>query len=284
MRRAAQKAGDDLAERQRAGDIAAPRAMRPWDFSLGGTRQQKAALAALPTTAYLGIDAFSVPMQKPGGKKAEHRMMYVGILYTPDKERAHYLADFDLSLLAAQMRSAADALGLGAAARRVAISDAGNGLEEALLRNFDDGLLCIMDWYHAAEHLHEYARCLRQDEGEAQAWAEEAKTVLWEQGGKGLGEWLGGQAEPADAGTAEELRKLRGYFKGNEHRTDYPEYRKQGLDVGSGPTEAACKIVGARLKGSGMRWVEQGAARMAPLRALYLSGDEAWKTYWCLAS
>ncbi len=75
-----------------------------------------------------------------------------------------------------------------------------------------------------------------------------------------------------------------GYFEGNLHRTDYPEYRKQGLDVGSGPTEAACKVVGSRLKGSGMRWAEDGAARIAPLRVLSLSGDEAWDAYCPLAA
>lgn len=286
VRRAAEKAGDGLARRQRAGGIAAPEALRPWDCSLGATKAEKAQALALglPTTAYLGIDAFSVPMQKPGGKKAEHRMMYVGVLYTPDKRRAHYLADFDLAELAAQMRRAADALGLGGAERRVAISDGGNGLEEAFKRNFDDGMLCILDWWHAAQHLHDYAKMLHGDGAEAKAWAEQAKTVLWEKGGKDLGEHLRGMPEPSDAGTAEEFRKLLGYFKNNEHRTDYPEYRKQGLDVGSGPTEAACKIMGARLKGSGMRWVEEGAARIAPLRALFLSGDGAWDAYWCLAS
>ena len=69
---------------------------------------------------------------------------------------------------------------------------------------------------------------------------------------------------------AEELRKLIGYFENNEHRTDYPSYRSHGWDIGSGPTEAGCKVVGARLKGSGMRWLEEGAAQVAPLRALYL--------------
>ncbi len=85
-------------------------------------------------------------------------------------------------------------------------------------------------------------------------------------------------------GAAEELRKLLGYFGDNEHRTDYPAYRRHGWDIGSGPTEAACKVVGARLKQSGMRWVEAGAAQVAPLRALYLSGPEVWDAGWALAA
>ena len=85
---------------------------------------------------------------------------------------------------------------------RVVISEGSNGLE-AFKRNFDDGLLCTLDWYHATEYLHGYAKCLHQAEEEAQAWAYGAKTVLWEPGGQGLDQWLRGQAEPADAGTAE---------------------------------------------------------------------------------
>ena len=82
--------------------------MIPWDFGLEGHRH---------TVAYLGLDAFSVPMQQPGGGKAEGRMLYTAILYTPDKSRSHYLVDFDLDRLAAQMRRAATALGLGGPTR-----------------------------------------------------------------------------------------------------------------------------------------------------------------------
>ena len=78
----------------------------------------------------------------------------------------------------------------------------------------------------------------------------------------------------------EELRKLIGYFEKNEHRTDYPNYRKKGWDIGSGPTEAGCKIIGVRLKASGMRWVEDGAAPVAARRALYVSSGKLWDGFW----
>ena len=48
----------------------------------------------------------------------------------------------------------------------------------------------------------------------------------------------------------------------------------------SSPTEAGCKIVGERLKGSGMRWVEDGAAPVASLRALYVSSGKLWDGFW----
>ena len=212
-------------------------------------------------------------------------MLYTAVLYTPDKSGSHYPADFDLDRLAGQMRRAAIALGLGEASQVIAITDAGHGIEAALRRHLWDDLLCILDWYHAAQHLHAYASGLcAADAGAASVWAKKAKGILYERGGTALLAYLRRQPVPAEAGAADELRKLVGYFADNEHRTDYPSYRKHGWDIGSGPTEAACKVVGARLKGSGMRWVESGAAQVAPLRALYLSGAEVWDAFWALAA
>jgi hypothetical protein len=276
VRSTAEAAGARLAARQQAGDVVRPRPARPWDFRLEGRRR---------TAAYLGLDAFSVPMQQPGGGRAEGRMLYTAVLYTPDKGHHHYLADFDHDRLAAQLRQAATRLGVGGAHQVVAITDAGNGLEAALRRHFWDDLLCILDWYHACQHLHAYAARLHAgDAAAAAAWARQAKGLLYERGGTALLGHLRAQPGPADAAVADELRKLVGYFADNEHRTDYPEYRRHGWDIGSGPTEAACKVVGARLKGSGMRWVEAGAAQVAPLRALYLSGADAWDAFWDLAA
>jgi hypothetical protein len=276
VRSATETTGDRLAERQQSGDIVCPAPRRPWDFRLEGQQH---------TAAYLGLDAFSVPIQQSGGGQCHGRMLYTAILYTPDKSHHHYLVDFDLDRLAGQMRQAANRLGLGAANQLMAITDAGNGLEAALRRHFWDDLLCILDWYHASQHLHGYAGRLHAgDAAAAAAWARQAKDVLYERGGTALLEHLRGQAVPDDAGVADELRKLIGYFTANEHRTDYLEYRRHGWDIGSGPTEAACKVVGERLKGSGMRWLAEGAAKVAPLRALYLSGAEAWDTFWAMAA
>ncbi len=78
----------------------------------------------------------------------------------------------------------------------------------------------------------------------------------------------------------EALRKLIGYFTNNRRRTDYPTYRLKGWDIGSGPTEAGRKIIGERLNGWGMRWVEDGAVTVASLRPLYVSGGKVWDGFW----
>jgi hypothetical protein len=254
--------------------VVVPAPAVPWDFTVEGHGH---------TVAYLGLDAFSVPIQGRKGAKADHRMIYAAVLYTPDKSASHYLVDFDLGSLAAQMRRAAVRLGLGAANQLIAITDAGNGLEEALRGHFERDLLCVLDWYHASEHLHDYSK-VAYGEAEGAAWAGKAKTILYERGGTELLAYLRSLPIPGGAEAAEEHRKLVGYFANNEHRTDYPSYRSHGWDIGSGPTEAACKVVGARLKGSGMRWVEGGAAEVAPLRALYQSGPRAWDAFFALSA
>jgi hypothetical protein len=233
--------------------------------------------------AYGGLDAFSVPMQGVQATKAEHRMLYTALLYTPGKEHTRYLVDFELDALAEQVQAQARALGIPQVSALIAVTDGGNGREEALQRSRADNLTTILDWYHAAAHLCDFAKQWHARAAAACAqWQEQAKSILYEQGGDALLTFL--QAIDLPPRTAaevhEELRKLIGYFANNRHRTAYPTYRANGWDIGSGPTEAGCKIIGERLKGSGMRGVEDGAAPVAALRALYVSGGKLWDGFW----
>ena len=65
-------------------------------------------------------------------------MLYTALLYTPDKEHTRYLVDFDLEPLAEQVRTQAGALGIAQVSDLIAITDGGNGLEEALQRQLGD--------------------------------------------------------------------------------------------------------------------------------------------------
>jgi len=233
--------------------------------------------------AYVGVDAFSVPMQGIRAGKAEHRMLYTALLYTPGKEHSRYLVDFELDALAEQVRSQARALGIELVSQLIAVTDGGNGLEEALMRYLAADLQTILDWYHAAEHLCDFANVwLGHNDPTREAWQQETKGILYERGGEALLAHLHAMELPPATSpeVREEFRKLVGYFENNRHRTDYPSYRAKGWDIGSGPTEAGCKIIGERLKGSGMRWVEDGATTVAALRALYVSGGTLWDGFW----
>ena len=272
--RCTEAAGDRLHGQLRSGRMVKPAQPEP-----GWTGPRAEGQPA----AYIGLDAFSVPMQGPEGEKADHRMLYTALVYTPDKRHCRYVVDFDLDAVGAQVRSLARACGVAQVQDLIAVTDGGNGLEEALQRHLADNLTTILDWYHAAQHLHDFAAVLHaRDEDAAAAWAREAKEILYERGGSALVEFLHALRLPKGtrAEVREALRKLMGYFEHNRHRTDYPSYRQRGWDIGSGPTEAACKIIGERLKGSGMRWVEHGAATVGALRALYVSSPKLWDGFW----
>src|SRR5690606_32706321 len=70
-----------------------------------------------------------------------------------------------------------------------------------------------------------------------------------------------------------------GYFRRNRRRMTYAIFASQGLPIGSGVVEAACKtLVTQRLKRSGMTWSEAGAQAILTPRAWTQSDrfDHAW--------
>jgi hypothetical protein len=279
-RRRTEEAGADLRGRHQAGEAVRPPAgQRPWDLTLPDRDEQSFD----GTVAYVGLDAFAVPTRGPGGRGVVYRMLYTGLLYDPRKKHTVYVADFDHEAAAAQLRLYAAALRLGTADTLVALTDAGNGLEPALRRCCSGALVFVLDFYHAAEHLHAFAQSWHgRDSPAGRAWAEEAKGLLRTSGGAALREHLEKVVlgPEDDAEVHEALRLLSGYVAENVHRMDYPAYRARGWDIGSGPTEAGCKLLGGRLKGTGMRWCASGSEQVAALRALYASGEGLWDAFW----
>ncbi len=79
-------------------------------------------------------------------------------------------------------------------------------------------------------------------------------------------------AVPPTSEAAEVLRVERAYFTTNAARMRYPQFRAQGLPVGSGAIESAARhLVQQRLKGPGMRWSVEGAAAILALRSALAS-------------
>jgi hypothetical protein len=278
-RRVTQAAGGRLRQHYAGGAVVLPGRPAAWDFSL----PDRDGRSFPGTVAYLGLDAFAVATRPAQGKEVEWRMLYVGLLYDPRKEHTVYVTDYDFEAVAARLRGYAVAFGLAAAAVQVAITDGGNGLERVLRQNVSDALQFVLDYWHEAQRLHKLAALLYPgDDGRAAAWAERAKGILWERGGAALLRHLRAARLPAGAGeeAAEELRRRIDHYAENGHRADYPGYRAKGWDVGSGPTEAGCKVLQGRLKGAGMRWAVSGSEQVAALKALYASGEGLWDAFW----
>ena len=66
------------------------------------------------------------------------------------------------------------------------------------------------------------------------------------------------------------LDALVRYYRTNEKRMRYTEFREAGLPIGSGIVESAHKhVLQARMKQAGQRWSMLRGRRMVQLRALY---------------
>ena len=77
----------------------------------------------------------------------------------------------------------------------------------------------------------------------------------------------------------EKIEKVLKYLRKNRHRMRYAEWKREGLMIGSGVVEAACKtLVAQRLKLSGMRWSSTGAQAILTMRGWDQSErfDAAW--------
>ena len=150
----------------------------------------------------------------------------------------------------------------------------------------------VLDWYHAMEHIWAVGRAkFGSKEKELWAWVTRLETQLYSGKVQAVIEAL--QTVAAELGTpdqalSEQARALDprwiahrnvGYFEDNRERMNYPAYRAQGLPIGSGVVESACKhVVASRCKRAGMRWDESGAENILALRCLAL--NERWDSAW----
>jgi hypothetical protein len=185
-------------------------------------------------------------------------------------------------------RLEAEKRGIRKAVEVIGIHDGGNWIDPLWEQHFG----ChprILDYYHAAEHLHEVARAAYPaDSGGAGALAEELVTLLWE--GRidplldRLRELLAQAGGPLESdGPGHPRRVLSGnvgYFQRHRDHTDYPTYRSKGWPIGSGITESGVKLFGKRVKGTEQFWNVCGAEAILALRSTWLSEDECSAYYW----
>jgi hypothetical protein len=70
----------------------------------------------------------------------------------------------------------------------------------------------------------------------------------------------------------EELKSAVTYFTNHKEKMHYARWQREGLPIGSGVTEAACKtLIKQRLCNAGMRWKDKGASAVISLRSLVIT-------------
>jgi hypothetical protein len=135
----------------------------------------------------------------------------------------------------------------------------------------------VVDFWHACGYVHQMAEGLFGAGAAAQRWfgkwrrwlrdrhqgrAQVLRSAMWHFNNRKL----------TKAGTKMFWKGYR-YLRKHAPWMHYASYRRQGMPIGSGVTEAACKTVFAeRLKRSGMTWGRAGGQVIVDLRVLVLSG------------
>jgi hypothetical protein len=248
---------------------------------------------------------------KRPGQRARTREVKVGAVFThrrPEKEQPSEQhphpenkyprpeRDYQSTSYVAQISSAqefglelrAEALRRGMAWARVVVflGDGAAWVWKLARINFS-GAVCILDFYHATEHLMLLANAL-YGEGSAQAkklfrrWrkrclADKVDQIIVE----------AEAALPQGGKVRTFAKKQIAYLVRNRSRMLYQTFRQAGYFIGSGVVEAGCKtVVGQRLKQSGMLWGLKGAGHMLTVRAALLSRwfDAFWNASALLSS
>lgn len=249
------------------------------------------AMPALETpiaTVGISLDGAMIPMADSAG----YREAMVGTLsfYDDEGERQHtiYLAaapeygksEF-LQRLEREIRRAKQHF---PAALYLGIADGAASNWRFLEQHTDRQLI---DFFHATEYVGKIAQATypqRQAESKRSQWQHEHCKKL-KHDDAALDLLIGEAARLSQRRTLsqtlrEDVLSAWTYFTNHRHQMDYPGFVAEGLPIGSGVTEAACKsLVKQRLCASGMRWKNKGAKIVLSLRALTHTTGR-WTQFW----
>jgi hypothetical protein len=146
-------------------------------------------------------------------------------------------------------------------------------LFEKLIKKFHitDKTTQIVDFFHAAEHIHELAEAhTKKSQVEQKQWANTLVNLL--RSGK-FDQFEQDILTEANTHHLPELKKHLGYFQNHKQRMKYDKYEAQHLPIGSGIVESAIKrVINQKLKSPGIFWKIENIERMLQLRCALMAG------------
>jgi len=169
--------------------------------------------------------------------------------------------------------------GLFEAERVVILTDGAEWIKNAVQTHFP-WATHVIDLYHAREHLIDLCKRLFDRDLRRLNYY---KDQWWDDLDQGDIETIVKQAKgflPKHPNAKKDARRQIAYFEKNKKRMRYAHFLAQGLFVGSGVVEAACRtVIGQRLKQSGMEWTVRGANAVIALRCGIQSNrfEEYWE-------
>lgn len=142
----------------------------------------------------------------------------------------------------------------------------------------------VLDFFHATGYLDNGAKALHpRNQTHQKSWMDEHCHSLKHERGAALRLLAEMQAivpQRVSSSVRQGLHDAITYFQNHHHQMQDAEAWVRHLPIGSGVTEAGCKlIVKARLCGAGMKWKERGAGIVLSLRTLSYSQGR-WQQFW----
>ena len=139
----------------------------------------------------------------------------------------------------------------------------------------------LLDFYHASEYVGSVGRLIVPSDSED--WIEKRCHRLKHKVGgvsRIVNEFKNIIKDTRNKQDRATVQKAITYFKNNRSRMSYHKYVDTILPIGSGATEAACKvIVKQRMCKSGMRWKNEGAEIILATRSLHETVGN-WGQFW----
>lgn len=147
----------------------------------------------------------------------------------------------------------------------------------------------LLDFYHAREYISKAATALfgKKESKEKTEWTRDWSSRLKHKQGAAsrfIKELETQQITRKFGSNAverkEKIRQVITYYINNKSRMSYSSHVAENLPIGSGVTEAACKVlIKQRMCRSGSRWKDHGASSVLSLRALKLTTGR-WDQFW----
>jgi len=226
-----------------------------------------------------GKTARPLPPRKTG---ADQRYKEFKIVAYYDEEQKHRLVcgtRGDHTVAGRLMRREAARIRLDLADEKVGNVDGSPWIRNEVQRQSLPIDALGLDFYHLKENAQKARREIYGEDDEAgQQWLSDLLHVFKHEGYDKAWESLLGWRAGLRRGKRKAADRLLNYVGERREMIRYPEFVEKGWQIGSGPTEATCKTLTARLKGSGMRWDADNAEALMALEALTQSGQ--WEVYW----
>jgi len=181
------------------------------------------------------------------------------------------------------MRRDAGRIGFGEADERVGNIDGGAWIIGQIHRRNLPMTATGLDFFHLAENVHKSRRVIMGEESpEGVRWAGQLLHTVKHEGYGPMWEKLMERRKGSRGIKRRELDRLIHYVAQRKEMIRYPEFLARGWQIGSGPTESQCRVLGARTKAGGaMRWNAANAEAVMALEAMWRSRQ--WDAYWRMA-